>query len=369
MAKTNITIDKCQETAKLKGGKCLSTEYKNNHTKLKWECSKKHIWEASFANVYHNNSWCRICAGFSNYTIQDCVNYANNKNGKCLSIKYINHKEKMEWQCNICNHQWKACFNSIINNSQWCPKCAKNIKLTINECYRAAKEKNGSCLSTEYKNAKTSLIWQCDKLHIWTATIDSIKNRDTWCPKCSLISITIEECKEYATKFGGECLSTEHTPHQKTMWKCKKNHIWKSCFYFMKAGKRWCPECFNLISKEQEAICELLQKTFSHLNIILNDKKTIKPLHLDIYIPSIKFAIEYDGEYWHYSEWAIKEKNSLVKMARKNAICEEREIMLLRIRESIWLKNKVAMTANLIDQINYLLTSSYTTHEATINGN
>lgn len=45
---------------------------------------------------------------------------------------------------------------------------------------------------------------------------------------------------------------------------------------------------------------------------------------LDVYIPSIKTAIEYDGEYWHQNVRRDEEKNQ---------ICREHGIQLFRIRE------------------------------------
>ena len=35
---------------------------------------------------------------------------------------------------------------------------------------------------------------------------------------------------------------------------------------------------------------------------LFNDRTILKPLELDIVLPSIKLAIEYDGVYWHSNE-------------------------------------------------------------------
>jgi hypothetical protein len=46
-----------------------------------------------------------------------------------------------------------------------------------------------------------------------------------------------------------------------------------------------------------------------------NDRKAIKPLELDVYVPELKIAFEYDGKFWH------KEKNTKkLKMCIKNGI-------------------------------------------------
>ncbi len=45
-AKDGLIIAK--QIAKSHGGKCLSSKYINNYTKMRWECSKKHRWELHY---------------------------------------------------------------------------------------------------------------------------------------------------------------------------------------------------------------------------------------------------------------------------------------------------------------------------------
>jgi hypothetical protein len=41
---------------------------------------------------------------------------------------------------------------------------------------------------------------------------------------------------------------------------------------------------------------------------IYNDRKAIKPLELDVYVPELNIAFEYDGKYWHKEKNEIKTK-------------------------------------------------------------
>ena len=50
-------------------------------------------------------------------------------------------------------------------------------------------------------------------------------------------------------------------------------------------------------------------------------------MELDIYIPSQNIAVEYDGVHWHDSANAIEREK------RKNMLCREKNIKLIRIRE------------------------------------
>jgi hypothetical protein len=57
-----LGIEVCRQAAEHKGGACLSSEYVNSDTKLRWRCAKGHEWEAIPHSVIRNGHWCPICA-------------------------------------------------------------------------------------------------------------------------------------------------------------------------------------------------------------------------------------------------------------------------------------------------------------------
>lgn len=174
-------LEEMQRIAMKKGGKCLSDIYVNAHTKLKWKCSKEHIWEA-IPNSIKKGSWCPYCVRKAKSTLQEMNKFADLKGGRCLSKKYINDRTKLIWSCRE-NHIWKATPGSI-KSGTWCPACAGLVKLTIKQMKLVAKRKKGQCLSKKYVNSKTHLIWKCKRGHIWKASPDNIK-RGKWCPICA----------------------------------------------------------------------------------------------------------------------------------------------------------------------------------------
>jgi hypothetical protein len=58
---TRLPIQTMMERAKQRGGRCLSDRYVNAKTKLTWECSAGHRWQATPDNI-QQGKWCRICA-------------------------------------------------------------------------------------------------------------------------------------------------------------------------------------------------------------------------------------------------------------------------------------------------------------------
>ena len=180
--KKKLTIEEMQELAESRGGKCLSKKYIGAFTKLKWQCAKGHIWEATSGNVKHG-SWCPYCARKMKLTIEEMQKIAKSRGGKCLSKKYVNNYNKLKWQC-ADGHIWKATSNNV-KRGRWCSLCAaRKMKLTIEEMQEIAESRGGKCISKKYVNNHTELKWQCAEGHIWEAKPYNVK-RGTWCPKCS----------------------------------------------------------------------------------------------------------------------------------------------------------------------------------------
>ena len=60
---------------------------------------------------------------------------------------------------------------------------------------------------------------------------------------------------------------------------------------------------------------------------------------LDIYIPSLNKAIEFNGTYWHYHpDNFIPERHG-----NKSKLCKKLNISLLHLRQDLWLKDKQKM--------------------------
>lgn len=193
-----------KEHAKAKNGQCLSYEYKNNITKMLWQCSnpKHKEWNATFHSVLIRDCWCPECGKEigkhkqkNSQGLELAKAYAKSKNGECLSTEYKNCKSKLEWKCSNQNHKvWTARYTSIVNDDVWCPECGemqaaanrtnKNA-LEMAECL--AKSKNGDCLSTKYVSSNHKLLWKCsNKNHKeWYAKYSSVVNDGSWCPACS----------------------------------------------------------------------------------------------------------------------------------------------------------------------------------------
>ncbi len=268
-------------------------------------------------------------------SIKDANSLANAKNGFCLSTIYKNSNTKLLWQCNK-GHQWEARYNSI-QQGHWCFKCRK---LDIHEMKIIALDKKGDCLSSEYQNNKSKLMWKCEKGHEWQATPANIK-KGHWCPKCAgQHTYTIKDLRTIANKRGGELLSNKRgNSKTKLKWKCKMGHIWTGITGQVVAG-RWCPECSKGLG---ERICrtyfeEIFKDKFptKYPNWLKTEEG--KQLELDGYCENKNIAFEHNGRQ-HYEIDGLFTKNNDDLAKRKSydkikeKLCKENGVKLVVIPE------------------------------------
>lgn len=99
------------------------------------------------------------------------------------------------------------------------------------------------------------------------------------------------------------------------------------CIKCVKASKR---------SKGEKELFEYINSIYSR-KIIKNSRNQLdNQLELDIYLPELKLAFEYNGDYWH----KLHEDRNLGYHENKRNQCIERGITLIEIWESKWKKNK-----------------------------
>ncbi len=85
------------------------------------------------------------------------------------------------------------------------------------------------------------------------------------------------------------------------------------------------PRCLNCYPVAVNSFKEIELKNFCkqyYPNLIENDRQLIKPYELDIVIPELKLAIEFNGTYWHSDNI----KNDINYHLNKTIECEKRRI-------------------------------------------
>ena len=253
--------------------------------------------------------------------------------------------KKVWWKCEK-SHEWTARIQDRVRGNG-CPYCSGRLsvvgendlsttypELTLEWNY----EKNCIIQPSDVKPGSSRKVWwKCIKGHEWQAIVVN-RVRGAGCPICAnkkvlkgyndLATINpylaLEWDYEKNTNITPQELTTNS--HKKVWWHCSNcNHRWMTSPHARTNGKTGCPKCSKEVqtSFPEQAIYFYLKKYFP--DTINSDINAIG-MELDIYIPSEKIAVEYDGAKWH------KGSNRIER--RKNKLCNDKDILLIRIRES-----------------------------------
>jgi hypothetical protein len=321
----------------LKNYQLLSDNYINANIKLVLKCPIGHRYKVSFNN-FKQGKRCSICAGNKKLSYNNVKDYIEKEGYQLLSKEYKNNSTKLVLKCPI-GHEYNVSFNNFKNGNR-CPYCAGNKKLSYNNVKKYIEKEGYQLLSDIYKNNNTKLVLKCPIGHEYKTTFSSFKigKRCSYCYGNN--KKTINYVKDYIEKEGYQLLSKIYkNVNTKLVLKCPIGHEYKVKFSHFQNGVR-CPICWNesTSSKQEKEVQDYIESI--GYNIIKNDRSQIlNPLtgynlELDIWIPSLKKAIEYNGTYWH------SKKDQKIKDKIKKDQCKKIGIDLLIINEANWIKNK-----------------------------
>lgn len=336
----------------------------HSNSKVWWKCPKGHEYRKTI-DKRTQGSGCSYCsgrhvlAGFNDLeTLRpDLVkewDYEKNKNIKPTDF-VLGSNQKVWWRCSVCQTSWQTKIIARTRKKAGCPKCGTEKRI---EGHKATFIRKNGCITDplllkewNYERnypltpqdftpaSNKSVWWKCPVCgHEWKAKISNRKFGRK-CPCCSN-KVVVKGKNDLATthpKLAKEWHSTKNgslTPNsvsygagKKVWWICSKGHEYQATILHRASGTN-CPICNSgrQTSFSEQAVFYYVNKLFSDA---VNRYKDIfsNGMELDIYIPSIKTAIEYDGVFYHKRE-------KLQREMKKYKICQKHNIKLIRIKEA-----------------------------------
>lgn len=252
-----------------------------------------------------------------------------------LISPYVNAATKITVKCNKCSNEFQRIPMALTRFAITCENC-KNIEIT-KKCHEVATLRGGKFIGV-YKNNHTKIEWECKQGHVFAAPYGSVTNPSLnhWCWKCSRPGDEgVEYYKRIAVKKKGLCLTPETFTKalSRADWQCEYGHVWNASY--VRIVRSWCPTCVEpRMAKNQRYLYSMIVKRFPDAQYNVKKQLPNPKFELDIYIPSIKKAIEYDGIGWH-SLPKHKERD-----CRKDAEAREVGIDLLRISGQDFCRNR-----------------------------
>ena len=217
--------------------------------------------------------------------------------------------------------------------------------------------------------------WICkENKHVFNMKI-SDRTRDSRngeCPKCRDLRVLACHTNPELKK----CYHHDNKEDFNTLWKnSDKKYLWfciekdcsntferAICSMTDKNATAKCPQCISreLTSRGERELHDKIKDRYATYEVISNDRKTLGGLELDIYIPDINVAIEYNGDYWHDE---TVHDDVADKHARKSNLCRDKNIKLFIVWDSDYRvdpENTLAEIINLIDNPNLSIPKKYT---------
>ena len=127
------------------------------------------------------------------------------------------------------------------------------------------------------------------------------------------------------------------------------------------------PVCFycnprnNIISRGEKELSEFIREIYLG-RIIENCRSVLGGREIDIFLPDLNMAFEYDGTYWHMDPRFYKPEDILTQKnvtaeeiwkrdLEKNQLCESHGICLIRVKEYDWINDNNNIKKHIFEQI------------------
>ncbi len=117
---------------------------------------------------------------------QKLLDVAKKKDGELLSPVYLGSHAKHEWRCGKCGTRWWAKAKDVVGKGSWCPTCAHNRKLSVQQIKKLAQDSGLRFISEEYLGMNVRHDFLCLKCGSnWSARPNNIRagHKCPYCPK------------------------------------------------------------------------------------------------------------------------------------------------------------------------------------------
>ena len=123
-----LGLEEMRRMAAARGGRCLSTRYRDSRTPMRWECARGHQWSTRPSEIRNQGTWCPRCATRFRGTLGGMQAWARSLGGRCLATEHDDRRIPVRWQC-AKGHRFEQLV-SVVRTGVWCPQCARVLKAT-----------------------------------------------------------------------------------------------------------------------------------------------------------------------------------------------------------------------------------------------
>ena len=278
---------------------------------VEWECEHGHRWFAKVVSRTNakNKTGCPVCAGKKVIPgINDLATLRPDIASTAVDAEACRHlslysNKKLKWKCEH-GHVWEAPVYRRTKSGCGCPYCSGRLPIVgendlatthpdiasqLTDRTLAEKLKAGSMRKVE---------WVCDHGHIWSESPYARTHMGSGCPYCSNHRVIEGENDMFTThpELAAQLVNPDD------------------------AKKVGCPICAAAgISEKEKDVAKIIRRLLPNRTIWENDRQALNGQELDIVIPDLRIAIEFNGCVWHSSKFKPDAKYHLKKLRAAQA--------------------------------------------------
>lgn len=330
--------------------------------KVLWRCPQGHEYESAVCHRALKGNGCPYCSnqkvliGFNDLSTTN-PELATELVGDPTTITAGSNKT-VSWKCTL-NHTWDEVVAKRSKRNFGCPYCSgKRVLPGFNDLATTHPELSKELLDdpTTVSRGSRGNTWVCPLGHKYESHAYS-RVKGYGCPICSGHQVLpgFNDLQTLYPEIAREMVEDPTTytalSGRKATWKCLKGHVW-ACTVSGRvgAGSRegtGCPQCVytSLQSKPEARLTDFIKEHYG-MEVRTSDRKTLGGLELDIYLPDIKVAIEYNGLYWHSEKF-----RGMGYHKSKYDICEQNGIRMISVWEDDYRDNQALVHKMLLHKL------------------
>lgn len=332
--------------------------------KVWWKCEKFNVeFQAPVVAKIKNPNLCSVCNGPTVFPgVNDlqtlhpeiAAEWDTAKNG--VAPDAVKHSSgRKAWFTCPRGHEYQTLLSNRTILGTGCSKCS-SIEAFIgdlkDEMSSMAADPTFLGLS---RKSKESIGWKCPEGHEWTGTPENFKG----CPYCNGTRVTYTTASGVTVRTAvpsngasvadnpamlglfaaGNSVSPESVAVCSAAdvgWTCPAGHNWVAKPYSVKksveSGFTGCPHCTQNTSKGEKELQDLVRQIVPiDESVLVNDRSASTPYELDVYVPSRKVAVEFNGLYWHSERF-----KSPGYHRDKYELCRQAGVQLVTVWEDDW---------------------------------
>ena len=333
----------------------LDTEYENSHSKITIVCNLCGNTFTKIACDFMTSKtggcWCKeSCDGFISH--EQLNSFSEGFDIEVFDGLKSKKHDTVIGICSKCGNKNRIRIKSILDGTAKCKSCTarkswENRKLPVED----VKKELGTLFPTiivdysDYQNTSQNLSCECAVCgHKFKRSFNAFQSRkksnNPPCPKCTSLAISQKRTKttdifaeqmESVYGVGKYEIVGKYTRSSDKVeircLECGRVFLIEANSFLQGHG---CPFHNCQSSKKEKDVADFIRSVYNG-KILTNDRTILSGREVDIFLPDVKIAFEFDGVFWH------NENNKGTEYHLQKTIdCDEKGIRLIHIFEDEW---------------------------------